>query len=462
MLVRLADLPPGSYATDPAKRRPYPDTLFPVAAFDEFVKQVVPRFRAYDRSTQAGYDALVAKVGPNVILTHSAAGPLGFAATIAAPDHVRAHIAIEPSGAPDPSTVDLDRLRPIPHLIVWGDHLDSDSTWTELYTSTRRFHDALRRAGGRSTWIDLPTEGRHGNSHMIMMDRDSHKTARLITSWLDAQREGLSVRRKVSPLGCLHPIVVTMLNQVAVLSDIHGVLPALEAVLAEPDVSTADRIVLTGDITAGPQPTQVLDLLTSLGDRVIWISGNADRELLEYRRGQRDTIPDPIAPWAAEQLREDHLDHLSSLPRSLSLSVRGLGKVLFCHATPRDDEEVVLVDSRLDRWKEVFSGLDTDIRTVVCGHTHMPFVRLAHGRLVLNPGSVGMPYGRTGAHWGLLGPGVELRTTNFDIEAAATRVSQDSSYPEITEWADYFLHARATDADALEAFAPRDGRDHTP
>src|SRR4051812_46238411 len=135
-----------------------------------------------------------------------------------------------------------------------------------------------------------------------------------------------------------------MLNRVAVLSDIHAVLPALEAVLAEPDVSTADHIVLTGDITAGPQPTQVLDLLTSLGDRVIWISGNADRELLEYRQGQRETIPDPIDPWASEQLREHHLDLLSSLPGSLSLSVNGLGKVLFCHATPRDGEEVVLVD----------------------------------------------------------------------------------------------------------------------
>ncbi|MGW1198425.1 metallophosphoesterase family protein [Streptomyces sp. NPDC002536] len=253
-----------------------------------------------------------------------------------------------------------------------------------------------------------------------------------------------------------------MLNRVAVLSDIHGVLPALEAVLAEPDIGTADRIVLTGDIAAGPQPTQVLDMLTSLGDRVLWISGNADRELLEYRQGQRGTLPDPIAPWAAAQLREEHLNLLSSLPRSLSLPVNGLGRVLFCHATPRDDEEVVLVDSRLDRWKEVFNGLDTDIRTVVCGHTHMPFVRLAHGRLVINPGSIGMPYGRTGAHWALLGPGVELRTTHFDLRAAATRLSQDSAYPDIAEWADYFLHAHATDADALAAFAPQDGRDHSP
>ncbi|MFI7006324.1 metallophosphoesterase family protein [Streptomyces sp. NPDC050145] len=249
-----------------------------------------------------------------------------------------------------------------------------------------------------------------------------------------------------------------MLNRVAVLSDIHGVLPALEAVLAEPDVRSADRIVLTGDIAAGPQPTQVLDLLTGLGDRVSWISGNADRELLEFRRGGRDTIPDPIAPWAAEQLREADLDLLAALPRSLTLSVEGLGKVLFCHATPRDDEEVVLVDSRLDRWAEVLDGLEPDIRTVVCGHTHMPYARLAHGRLIVNPGSIGMPYGRTGAHWALLGPGAQLRVTPYDLEAAATRLARDSSYPDITAWSDYYLNARATDTDALTAFAPRDGR----
>ncbi|MFC4610377.1 metallophosphoesterase family protein [Streptomyces maoxianensis] len=252
-----------------------------------------------------------------------------------------------------------------------------------------------------------------------------------------------------------------MLNQVAVLSDIHGVLPALEAVLDEPEVRAADRVVLTGDITAGPQPAQVLDLLTALGDRIAWIRGNADRELLEYRRGQRDAIPDPIAPWAAEQLRPDHLELLARLPRTLSLHLQGMGRVLFCHATPRDDEEVVLVDSGLDRWQEIFTELDADVRTVVLGHTHMPFVRLAHGRLVINPGSVGMPYGRTGAHWALLGPGVELRTTNFDIEAAITQVTRDSSYPEIMQWADCFLRARATDADALAAFGPRERSSNT-
>ncbi|MCX5072351.1 metallophosphatase family protein [Streptomyces sp. NBC_00513] len=247
-------------------------------------------------------------------------------------------------------------------------------------------------------------------------------------------------------------------TRVAVLSDIHGVLPALEAVLAEPDVRAADLVVLTGDIAAGPQPTRVLDLLGGLGERVARVGGNADRELLEYRRGDRDALRDPVAQWAAEQLGPDHLDLLARLPRTLSLSLRGLGNTLFCHATPRDDEEVVLVDSSPDRWREVFTGLDPTVRTVVCGHTHMPFVRLAHGRLVVNPGSVGMPYGRSGAHWALLGPGVELRTTHFDIESAIAGITRDSGYPEAADWADYFLHVRATDTEALDAFAPRDGR----
>ena len=244
----------------------------------------------------------------------------------------------------------------------------------------------------------------------------------------------------------------------AVLSDIHGVLPALEAVLAEPEVAGAERVVLTGDITAGPQPVEVLDLLREQGDRVLWVSGNADRELVEYRRGERTEIPDPIAPYAARQLTDEQVEFLAGLPQTLTLAIRGLGEVLFCHATPRDDEEIVLVDSRPDRWTEVFAAVPDTVRTVVCGHTHMPYVRLAHGRLVVNPGSVGMPYGRRGAHWCLLGPGTDLRVTPYDIPAAIARVTAECAYDGIEEWADYFLNARATDAEVLEAWGPRDGR----
>ncbi|MGW1059551.1 metallophosphoesterase family protein [Micromonospora rubida] len=247
-----------------------------------------------------------------------------------------------------------------------------------------------------------------------------------------------------------------MLERIAVLSDVHGALPPLEAVLAEPDVAAADLIVLTGDIAAGPQPVEVLDLLTGLGDRACWVGGNADRELVEARAGKPSAIE--VSNWAAGQLRDDQVARLAALPPTVTLSVAGLGEVLFCHATPRDDEEVVLVDSRMARWAEVLAGVPADVRAVVCGHTHMPFARLVDRRLVVNPGSVGMPYGGPGADWALLGPGVQLRRTAFDVDAACTRVVAESGFPGAAAWADEYLRSRHSDADALAVFGPRDGR----
>ncbi|QSB14938.1 metallophosphoesterase family protein [Natronosporangium hydrolyticum] len=251
-----------------------------------------------------------------------------------------------------------------------------------------------------------------------------------------------------------------MVTQVAVLSDIHGVLPALEAVLAEPAVQAADEIILTGDIAAGPQPVATLDLLTSLGARATWVRGNADRELVEFARGATRRAPDRVSPWAAKQLRADQVALLAALPTAVERVLPGLGRTVFCHATPRDDEEVVLVDSALDRWAEVFGTLDEGVKTVVCGHSHMPFLRLAHGRTVINPGSVGMPYGGAGAHWALLGGDcrVSLRRTALDLDAVCARIAAESGYPRAAEFADTYVRSRFSDADAITAFGPRDGR----
>jgi putative phosphoesterase len=249
------------------------------------------------------------------------------------------------------------------------------------------------------------------------------------------------------------------IGSVAVLSDIHGVLPVLDAVLAEPDVMTADRIVVTGDHAAGPQPVAVLDRLRALGERALLVRGNADRELVALARGGSTNIPDPVAPWAAAQLRPDDVALLAGLPHPAELTVRGFGRVVFCHATPRDDEEVVLVDSSLERWAEVLGGLGADVATVVLGHTHMPFVRLVDRRLCVNPGSVGMPYGRAGGSWALLRDGqVELRHTPVDVEAAVVAVATASTYPGAEEWARQYVTSANSDADALRTFAPRDGR----
>ena len=254
-------------------------------------------------------------------------------------------------------------------------------------------------------------------------------------------------------------MTASAIGTVAVLSDVHGVAPALDAVLEEPDVATADRIVLTGDIAAGPQPVEVLDRLMALGHQVVWVRGNADRELVSLAHGGTTAIPDPIAPWAAQQLQDRHVALLAELPHPVTLDVAGFGPVLFCHGSPRDDDEVVLVDTRLSRWAEVLADVDPVVSTIVCGHTHMPFQRLAYRRLIVNPGSVGMPYGRPGAHWALLRDGVaQLRTTRFDVEAACAAIAA-TGYPEAEAWADYFVRSPASDAQALTTFAPRDGRD---
>ncbi|MDX6235995.1 MAG: hypothetical protein QOG10_810 [Kribbellaceae bacterium] len=245
-------------------------------------------------------------------------------------------------------------------------------------------------------------------------------------------------------------------TRVAVLSDIHGVLPALEAVLAEPDVRSAELVVLTGDIAAGPQPVETLDLLVSLGERAVWVRGNADRELVAMARGEGGEAPDQISPWAANQLSPDQVELLAALPTTVTLEMNGLGPVLFCHATPRDDEEMVLVDSPISRWAEVFSGVSENTRTVVCGHTHMPFARQVDRRLVVNAGSVGMPYGAPGPSWALLTPeGVQLRRSALEPDVAADLVAKASSYQGVDAWVDEYLRTNYSDTEALEAFRPR-------
>ena len=207
---------------------------------------------------------------------------------------------------------------------------------------------------------------------------------------------------------------------VAVLADIHGNLPALSAVLAEPDVAAADAVVLLGDIALGPMPAETLEVLAGLGERAVWVHGNCEREMVAAFDGT--TVPGPDGPQAAASaalIGRRHRDMLDGLPLTVTLQIGGLGLCGFCHASARRDDEMLLVDSPAERWDAGLSGLGRDVETVVCGHTHMQFDRLAAGRRVVNPGSVGMPYGPPGAHWALLGPGIWLRRTPYDTAAAA-------------------------------------------
>ena len=252
-----------------------------------------------------------------------------------------------------------------------------------------------------------------------------------------------------------------MLRSVVVLSDVHGVLPVLDDVLRDPVVERADLIVVTGDHAAGPMPVETLDRLVRLGERVTLVRGNADRELVAMARDvgfERDDRP-AVSFWAAAQLRDDQVGLLAGLPHPVTVDIDGFGPVLFCHGSPRDDDEVVLVDTRIERWREALAGVDDAVRTIVCGHTHMPFVRLVDRRLVVNPGSVGMPYGTAGAPWSLLENGtVSLHRTAVDPVRVGAALRAGSAFPDIDGWVDEYVVSPASDVDALLAFGPRDGR----
>ncbi len=175
--------PKDSYNTDPAKRIAHPGEKFPVSAFDQFCKQSVPRWATNDPPTQVAYNALVQKIGSSVILVHSQGGNFGFQAALAAPDKVKAIVAIEPSGAPKPGP-ELEKLKNIPILMVWGDYLNKQELWQRLVPNIQAFAKDLQSRGGKVDWIDLPKLGISGNTHMLMMDENSDQVAGLVQEWM--------------------------------------------------------------------------------------------------------------------------------------------------------------------------------------------------------------------------------------------------------------------------------------
>jgi diadenosine tetraphosphatase ApaH/serine/threonine PP2A family protein phosphatase len=150
-------------------------------------------------------------------------------------------------------------------------------------------------------------------------------------------------------------------------------------------------------------------------------------------------LPEPLREgmrWTAEQLQPEYEQVIASWPKTLSLEIRGLGEVLFCHGTPRSETEIFTRLTPEERLLPVFEGLQA--AAVVCGHTHMQFDRLIGRTRVVNAGSVGMPFGDPGAFWVLLGPDVQLRQTPYDLVKAAERI-RATPYPQAQEAAQNVL-----------------------
>jgi putative phosphoesterase len=226
--------------------------------------------------------------------------------------------------------------------------------------------------------------------------------------------------------------------RIAALYDIHGNLPALEAVLEEVRQLGVDRVLIGGDIVPGPMARETMDRLLELTIPVEFIVGNCEVALLQQAAGRESpAVPvayHPIMHWTAEQLSLKYQQIISRWPKTLSMEIPDVGEVLFCHGTPRDENECFTRLTPEEQLLPIFGGLSASV--VVCGHTHMQFDRTVSRTRIVNAGSVGMPFGAPGAYWLLLGPDVQLRRTQYDLAEAAERI-RATSYPQAE---DYVLH----------------------
>jgi predicted phosphodiesterase len=253
--------------------------------------------------------------------------------------------------------------------------------------------------------------------------------------------------------------------RVAALYDIHGNLPALEAVLEEVHQAGVDQVVIGGDILPGPMPHETLRRLLNLELPVQFIQGNGELAVLAQITAARtgvvtywgttsgEPLPEPYLGnyrWTAGQLRSEDESVLARWPKTVQLEIEGLGAVLFCHGTPRSETEIFTRLTPEARLLPLFVGLQ--VAAVVCGHTHMQFDRMIGRTRVINAGSVGEPYRNPGAYWLLLGPDVQLRHTPYHLTNAADQIRR-TNYPQAEAFAHDVLEP-PSEEQMLELFTP--------
>jgi putative phosphoesterase len=221
--------------------------------------------------------------------------------------------------------------------------------------------------------------------------------------------------------------------RIAVLCDIHGNLPALQAVLAEVEHADVDLLVFGGDVAAGPMPVETIEVLAGYSRPARFVRGNADRAMVEAFDGKQKG-GQALDSWPASMISRAHRDFLSKFEPAVEVSVDGLGRVICCHAGLESDEVPIITPATPD---DVIAQAVASAqgKLVIAGHTHMQFDRRVAGGRMVNAGSVGKPYAdQPGAYWALLGPEVELRRAEYDFAAAAEAVRR-TAIPQRDEWA---------------------------
>jgi len=252
--------------------------------------------------------------------------------------------------------------------------------------------------------------------------------------------------------------------RIAVLYDIHGNLPALEAVLKDIRQASVDQVVVGGDLFPGPMPRETLKCLLDIDLPVHFIQGNGELAVLAHMAasdgsavsywGTTSGKPLPeldqvVYRWTAEELKPEYEGLLTSWPKTLLLNIGGLGEVLFCHSTPRSETEIFTRLTPKGRLLPILEPLNVPL--VLCGHTHMQFDRMIGKTRVVNAGSVGEPFGDAGAFWVLLGPDLHLQHTPYDLTKAAERI-RATNYPQAEEFAEHSVLKPPTEEEMLRVF----------
>ncbi len=230
--------------------------------------------------------------------------------------------------------------------------------------------------------------------------------------------------------------------RIAIISDIHGNFVALDAVLAALKSDAPDQIVCLGDVVVtGPQPQETLARVRELGCLVVM--GNTDEWVLSPTpftiRSKTDQILYDIELWGAEQMSADDLAFIRAFQATIELDLGNGRTLLGCHGSPRHNQEIILATTPDEELARKLGGRAPDI--VAGGHTHTPLLRRFQNCLILNPGSVGLPFfmqpnGRrvnpVWAEYALIAVengrlDVNLRRVSYNLEALRAAAAQSDS-----------------------------------
>lgn len=227
------------------------------------------------------------------------------------------------------------------------------------------------------------------------------------------------------------------MTRLAVFSDVHGNLPALEAVRAAITAEAPDVILVAGDLVLnGPDPAGVVDALRDLeGEGAYIIQGNTDVAVADFDfsaafPAYTDGVPDALvaaAEWAHDELGPERVDWLRRLPSERRARADDDTLVLACHASP--GSQTAGFDQALDPTVTIERVARTDARVILCGHTHLPEIRDLGWKIIVNDGSAGYVFdGDPTASWALVEVTdgevtAEIRRTSFDALAVANAIS---------------------------------------